>query len=191
MSTVTERGFCDHHEMSLHTATGRSLPDDFWWALGQHFGLATPLLDWTESPYVAAYFAFADVIKREGGEDESRVVWGLSREAVEEKNGELGPSGDRLEIFSPLRGENARLVNQRGLFSRVPIGHTVEEWVRKHFKGEMSSVILFSIVIPNGDSHRGSVLRVLNRMNANALSLFPDLDGASVYCNMDLAIEHY
>lgn len=46
------------------------------WALGQHFGLATPLIDWTVFPYVALFFAF---VERDGIEQtQHRAVYALN-----------------------------------------------------------------------------------------------------------------
>jgi len=160
-----------------------------WWALGQHFGLATPLLDWTRSPFAAAYFAFEEPIH---DATEYRAVYALHQEAVFRKSASLVGSdeeeGSRLpiiEFIEPLSDENARLVSQSGLFSRAPIGTSIEHWIANAFE-DSGEYILIKIEIPNRD--RTNCLRSLDRMNINHLSLFPDLMGASRFTNLSLEL---
>lgn len=165
------------------------MSDDEWWALGQHHGLATPLLDWTESPYVAAYFAFANEPKQRTSEC---VIYALSSVFVDQINRNktsLKKSfWGALRLFRPKSDENIRLVSQRGLFSITDLAPSVEDWVGEHAINRETAALI-RIFVPK--TERDKALRNLNRMNVNHLSLFPDLYGASKYCNFQLTIDKY
>jgi len=163
--------------------------DDDWWALAQHHGMATPLLDWTESPFAAMYFAFD---KEHAPISDKRAIWALG--SVNAKNREItaahtGRSAPILAFIRPMQDENSRLVSQSGLFTRAPYGETVDSWIGKHFISHTAGAFLLKIVIPNRD--RPDCLRTLTKMNINHLSLFPDLYGAGQHCNKRLSIEKY
>ncbi len=226
-----------HRRAFLYSIRGRRGPnppkmenENDQWAMGQAHGLVTPLLDWTMSPFVAAYFAFWDV-----GSDQTeyRAVYALARSIVsgtwsdremeyykakfekekEEKEKKKGimstvlrdyeeeqselfrerearkEANPEMEFVQPFTDDNARLVNQSGLFSKTPKGEDVESFVRAMFKGDTNGFTLVKFLIP--DSERVTSLIALNRMNINHLTLFPDLYGASVYCNLSLEIPNY
>ncbi len=161
--------------------------EDEWWALGQHYGLATPLLDWTPSPYAAAYFAFED----KNCETEHRVIYALNRTLIERRNEHIeitGESEDDSPILSFLASEsddNPRMISQGGLFTKGPIGIDIATWVRSAFPGQCTPV-LFEAKIAN--SERYTCLRDLARMNIHHLSLFPDLSGACRRTNLQLEV---
>lgn len=173
-----------------------------WWALGQHQGLATPLLDWTKSPFVALYFAFS---KEESDQTPMRAVYAIQRDKIHNRSNEIRQkwSGDSpaptIEFVSPFIGDNPRLINQGGLFSKAPPSVTIRQWIEKHMpeedypeameSGEGILANLIKIGIP--DAGREECLRALNRMNINHLTLFPDPFGASEYCNKSLSIFGY
>jgi len=156
----SKRARDEHLRRFKYAARGRrganppSLTDNEWWALGQHFGLATPLLDWSASPYVAAYFAF---VAEENDESPRRAVFGISRTSVEQacqqiqENWSSEEAAPLLEIIEPLSDENPRLVSQGGLFTRGPDGVDIETWVNENFGGDSKFPRLLKITIPNED----------------------------------------
>jgi hypothetical protein len=181
------------------------LNGDEWWAIGQHHGLKTPLLDWTESPFIAAFFAFASG-RANDDLPKSRIVYAIAYQQIKNKCEEIKKHPiltgaatslltgfDAIDIISPQIDDNARLVSQRGLFTKSLGGglcHNIESWMRKNFKGNDGAIMIKIVVIENlGD--RNDFLRFLNRMNINYLTLFPDLDGAARHCNMQLEIDNY
>jgi hypothetical protein len=173
----------------------KNLREKEQWALGQHFGLWTPLLDWTESPFVALYFAFEEPNRTGKG---SRAVFALSRPLVQsmsmsiaQKQVDSAARPDIMEIITPMTDENARLVSQGGLFTRGTFGVDIETWVTTHFGGSSKNTALVKVVVPEKKGDRDEILRALNRMNINHRSLFPDISGSAEFCNMRLSVKGY
>ncbi len=163
--------------------------DNELWAFGQHHGLATPLLDWTKSPFVALFFAFCDPDLPYEDENGSRAVFVINKTALEA----LTLPEDHIEplIVQPLQNDHTRLVNQAGLFTISPLGGDTLVTRVMNLVGDTQTInvddpeavgrFMFKIHIPNDD--RLTCLNMLRKMNIHHGSLFPDPIGASLYCN--------
>lgn len=166
--------------------------DNDWWALGQHNGLSTPLLDWSKSPFVAAFFAFSS---SNINTTKYRTIFGIARTDVEEKSKIIKRSHKRksrppiIEFIEPFSDENARLVNQGGLFTRCSTGTDIESWLKENYNDDEKYIRAWKILLP--ENERSTILQSLNRMNINYSSLFPDLFGASNFANMHLEVRYY
>jgi hypothetical protein len=97
-------------------------------------------------------------------------------------------NGAPITFVRPRSDENARLINQSGLFTRIRGLHatTVEEQIKRIFPRDFDQLVLLKIHIAN--SERVRILQDLNRMNINHASLFPDLTGAGRFSNFERAV---
>jgi FRG domain len=148
-------------------------------ALGQHYGLPTRLLDWSESPYIAAFFAFQEIPGAADPGTGHICVWALRRSASAWHR-DLG-----VEVFSAPSSENSRARSQAGFFSlsRGPFA-TLEEHVA-HV--DDSGTALTQLLIPRGEAP--GALADLDIMGVNHARLFPDLSGAAQASTLRLLLD--
>lgn len=165
-------------------------------ALMQHHGAPTRLLDFTKSPFVAAFFALENAV----GDAavfalNTPKLWnaapldhpGLNRDRIDPRE------ADNFETYF-MTNENAilwtgeptemdrRLVAQSGTVV-VPgmLGQSLDE-ILEHYPER--GALLKKIVLPQ--AIRGEAMKALYRMNITNATLFPDLDGLARSIRMEL-----
>jgi hypothetical protein len=141
----------------------------------QHHGYPTPMLDWTYSPYIAAYFAYSSATSREPDQPPVRVFMFDAQAWKEDFNQVLNITLCRphFSLLEPLAIGNDCALPQQSLASVSNIDD-IESYIRFQ-EDQLGKSYLKVFDLPASEG--SAVLRHLGLMGISPGSLFPGLDG--------------
>jgi FRG domain-containing protein len=170
-----------HRHLSGLTTHRFNLDDPLDYAaflnLAQHHGYPTPLLDWTQSPFVGAYFAFRHLRPQINSDEKVRifVLDGRAWASSLERGGFLMPGFLHMTVLEPLAINNPRALPQQSVSTVTNVDDLdlfIEDKIEKRFQRSYLRVIDLPA------TERRQAMQDLARMGITAGSMFPGLDGA-------------
>ncbi len=162
----------------LRGSAPEKIDRDQWWALGRHHGLITPLLDWTEKPFIAAFFALSELwieMSSKGG----GIAFDGKEVAVYKLIHNKDLEGDGLRVVAPKVEELGRMHGQRGLFTWLDSEEYFE--LEGFVNNTGREKLLTQIILSDQTIMEG--LKDFDSYGIDYRMLFPDLAGAALHAN--------
>lgn len=142
-----------------------------WLAVEQHYGLPTRLLDWSENPLIALFFALSDHLDKDG------AVWAVS--PIDGLSNEIELLSDEMRVFAFYpRAIDQRLIAQKGCFTIQTLNNNYEDIEPlEHLPNGLHFTEMIKLTIPSSKKVR--MLNQLSRIGIGNSFVFPDLTGLS------------
>ena len=173
-----------------------------FWSIGQHHGLLTPLLDWTKDPYKALFFALCEWKK----EDNNRIVFALAEKnrLLLDKSKEkkkryieflynlnfvkriLESPDSSLNLKKKISPFFERINNQDGIFTKSLLIENIEDSIQRYYRKNEDNKLVYLCKIIISNNVRKEFLRKLEGKNITYKTMYPDLQGTALHCNLKL-----
>ena len=143
----------------------------------QHHGFPTPLLDWSLSPYIAAYFALKDIDPAKPKVDNVAIYIFDFKLWSQRYNPELDFRRPELFVtpFRPFANNNPRMLSQHAVTTATNIEDLEPYLVTQSQNQNQPSPYLYKVTLPI--SERKLIMNELSLMGISSMTMFPGLDG--------------